>query len=427
MSGGGGAPWTPPAPTSGGLRAIVRENRSFRLLWIGSLVSLFGDWFNTLAIFALVERLTPSPLAIGAVLAIKLFGLAVASVPGGLLADRVDRKRLMIAMDLSRALVVLGFLVVDTAEELPLLYALVLAQTTLGAAFDPAFRASLPNVVAKADLLGANTIFGTTWSVLLAVGAAVGGLATAGLGAEAVFGLDSATYLVSAWCVSQVALPRGAKRAPRGPLLVVAARDVREGWSYLVRHRAVGRVALAKVAWEVGGGALVYALTQIGSAMTPLSPSIGIGVLYAARGVGTGIGPLVARRVFTDERRWPVVMGACVVLSGAGYLLGGLVGWTAAMVPFVVVAHAGSGANWVLSLVWLQARVPDEVRGRVFGSEMVMVAGLEGLSTLTAAVLLETGRVGLAPAVFLFGGLQVAVGALWLVTIRRSAAMREAP
>ncbi|TNF27617.1 MAG: MFS transporter [Deltaproteobacteria bacterium] len=408
------------AGTAAGYRELLRDNHAVRWLWLGSAVSLFGDWFDTMAIYALVERLTGSPLALGLVFAIKLLGYAAFGLPGGLLADRVDRKRLMIVADVARAVIVLGFIFVESAEDLPLLYVLMTLQVGFGATFDPAHRASLPNITTPRELLTANALLAATWSALLAIGAALGGLATAGLGTDAVFALDAGTYLFSAYAIRRVAIPFTPPPAVHANLAVAAARELRAGWRYLLHHRDLARIALAKTSWAVGGAALVYFLTQAGPRLTPEDAALGIGLLFSARGVGTGIGPIIARRWFTDVRAWPRILGWCVVASGVAYGLVGVMGWDFAIFVPIVVAHAGSGANWVLSTQILQEHVEDGFRGRVFGAEMVVLMAVEAAITLLAAALLEAGVFDLRDGFLLFAGIQLLCGVAWVVRPPRS-------
>lgn len=232
---------------------LLASNRDFRRVWLGSVVSLFGDWFNTIALFTLIGTLTDSPLAVGGVLATKMIAFATCSPIAGIVADRFDRRRLMIASDLLRALIVLLFLFVRDAEHVPLAYVLIYLQIAVGSVFRPAKSASVPNIVRPDQLLTANTIMSATWSTLLALGAALGGLATAALGVEAIFLIDAASYLLSAallWGASFETPPP--KRSERG-IVATAWADLRAGWSYLIRVPAVGRMALAKATWAVGG------------------------------------------------------------------------------------------------------------------------------------------------------------------------------
>jgi MFS family permease len=411
----------PPDPaTQAGYRELLRGNRNFRLLWLGTVISLFGDWFNTIALYALVTVLTGSPLAVGLVEALKLSGFAIASIPAGILADRFDRRRLMIVADLLRAALVPCFLLIESVGDLPLLYALIVGQIALGALFDPAFRALMPNLVTQRELLTANTLLSATWSTLLAVGASVGGIAAAGLGLDAVFVIDAATYLLSAVCIALIHTPRRAPApgpwVPRHPFRA-AWLDLVEGIGWLRQRADVLKLSLAKTAWALGGAALVYFLTQLGPRMTPGDPALGIGLLYAARGLGTGIGPILGRAVFRDRRVWATVAALAVGVSGLMYALVGAVGTSFLLVVPLVIAHAASGANWVFSTVLLQEQVPDHVRGRVFSVEMMILTTLEAIIILAAAALLEDGAFTLTAAFLVFGGLQTLSGlgyAWWL-------------
>ena len=401
------------AAESAGYSEVLRGNRSFRLLWLGTTISLFGDWFNTITLYALVTRLTGSPLAVGLVEFLKLGGFAAASIPAGLLADRIDRRWLMIGADFARAVLVLGFLFVDSVSDLPLLYVLIAMQVALGAVFEPANRALLPTLVSPRELLTANAILSATWSTILAVGAAVGGLVTAAIGSDAVFVIDSLTYLASAGCLLAIRMP---VRAPLGRLRVrptmlvmTAYADLREGFRYLRAHRLVARLALAKTAWALGGAALVYFLTQLGPRITPADPALGIGVLYSLRGLGTGIGPILARR-HIPRHAWTRMIGLLIACSGAFYIMVGILPVTFVVLVPIVLAHAGSGANWVLSTVLLQELVPDHVRGRVFAAELMVLMGLEALVVLGAAAILEAGLLDLATAFIVFAALQLVTG-----------------
>lgn len=414
----GPPPPLPAAAPQAGYAELVRTNPNFRRLWAGGVVSLFGDWFNTIAIFRLVETLTGSPLALGAVFITKMVPLALASPVAGLIVDRFNRRRVMIAADLARAVIVLGFLFVGDATDVWMIYALTALQVTVSAVFNPAKSASLPNVTTERELLTANALMSVTWSVMLALGAAVGGVAVEALGPKAVFVLDSATYLLSAWFIGRAVIPQDTEEAaPTSTPVRDGLRRIVEGWRRLREVPRVGRIALAKAAWGLGGGAPVFLIVLLGEALMPLQPALGIGILYSARGVGTGIGPVVARAVFRDERAWPAVLGGCIVLSGLGYVAVSLAGGIGGVAAFVLLAHAASGANWVLSTVLLQKRTEDRFRGRVFATDWLLVTLVESVSVLVAAVLLEAGVASLATVIGAFAAVQVLCGIGWLLVV----------
>jgi MFS family permease len=409
-----------PGPQAGYLE-LVRSNTQFRRLWLGNIVSHLGDWFNTIALYSLIVELTGSPLALGAVFIAKMLPWAIVSPLAGLIADRLNRRRLMIASDLLRAVVVLGFLVVDEPGEVPLLFALTALQVVMGSVFLPAHNASIPNVTTPRELLTANALMSATWSTMLAVGAALGGLAAEAFGYRVVFLIDSASYVVSAWFIYRTAIPQRTDAPARGPLVATAVREVLDGWRHLRTHPSIQRIALVKSTWAVFGGGLVYMLALLGDRVAPGAVAAGIGVLFMARGIGTGIGPIVARNVFKDRRQWVAMMGGCIVFSGLCYEAIGFVGWSPALVVVIIIlvmlAHSTSGANWVLATVLLQERTEDRFRGRVFATEWLLVMLADTLSILTASLLLEQGILDLRMGVRVFAAGQVLMGVLWLVVI----------
>ena len=456
---------------------LVRDNVNFRRLWTGNLISLLGDWFNTIALYTLVVDLTGSPLALGAVFITKMLPWAIAAPLAGVIVDRFNRRQLMIGTDIARAVVVLGFLLIDEPGDVPWLYVLLTAQVVIGAVFQPAKSASLPNITTPRELLTANALMSATWSTMLAVGAALGGLATEALGTTAVFWIDSATYVVSAVFIYGTTIPQDTEPGKQS-LFRAAAREIIEGWQHLRTHPRIGRIAFAKATWAVGGGALVYMLALLGDRMAPGALAAGIGVLFMARGIGTGIGPIVVRALFTDRTQWPAVIGGAIVFCGLCYGVIAFVPWASTTTSIVLVcalvvaahaaleagdyrearsliagmrafediraeegngtnvtgvkaalgalghvcalvgaAPAASGGNWVLSSTMLQKRTNDRYRGRVFSTDWLLVLATESASIFVASLLLEAGWIDLVGSFQLFAGLQVACGVLWWLII----------
>ena len=397
-----------------GYRELLAGNTNYRRIWFGEVASWFGDWFNAIALYTLVRELTGSPLALGLVFLTKMVPFAVASPLAGLLVDRFNRRRLMIAADLLRAVVVLGFLLVHEASDLYLIYGLTGVQVILTAVFIPARSASIPNVTTDGELLTANALSAATWSTLLAVGAALGGVATDWFGVRVVFVLDSLSYLVSAAFLWRATIPQETELGSSVGSVKAALGDIAKGWRYLWEHRPVGRMALGKSSWSLGGGALVYMLALLGEVVMPGSPALGIGLLYGLRGLGTGIGPVAVRSWLPDEKRWPLMMGIGIVISGLCYVAVGIVPWLLATAVLVVLAHAPSGANWVASTVLLQKRTVDSYRGRVFSAEWLAVTVADSVSILTASLLLESGLISLRTGILIFAVVQILCGTLWI-------------
>ncbi len=406
---------------------LIRGNVDFRRLWLGNVVSLFGDWFNTIALYSLVLSLSGSEFALGAVFITKMLPMALASPIAGLIVDRLDRRKVMIAADLLRATIVLGFLFIDEPGEVYWVYLITAAQVIVASVFQPAQSSSIPNLVSRSELVTANTILSATWSILLTVGAAVGGVAADMLGLKAVFVIDSLTYLVSAWFIYRTQIPQHTvsmdlgtipgKRPSLFRLLQRATADVLAGWQRMRKRPQVGRMALAKATWGLAGGGLVYMLTLMGEEISPQRQAMAIGLLFAARGFGTGLGPVLARAWFRDTTTWPALMGFCMVFSGAAYGVVGSLTSTFWVILPVMLAHTTSGANWVLSTVLLQERSEDRFRGRIFATEWLLFFLVDAASILVASLVLEFSGFSLSQVVLGFAFLQVLSGVWWLYRV----------
>lgn len=400
-----------------GYLELIRSNVNFRRLWLGTLVSQLGDWFNTIALYSLIDTLTGSPLAMGGVFLFKFLPWALASPLAGVFVDRYNRRQVMIFSDLLRAVVVLGFLLIDDRSQVYLVFVLIALQVILGSVFLPAKGASIPNITAPHELLTANALSAATWSVMLALGAGLGGLATEFLGTDTVFVLDSLTYVVSAIFIYRTAIPQDTDRSTGEPIIRTAYNKIAEGWAYMRRDLGVGRIALAKATWAVGGGATVYMLTLLGQEVLPNAEAAGIGALFFARGLGTGVGPVIAKSLIKDQRYWPAVLGLSVVVSGLFYLIVGYISWVWMIVIAVVFAHAASGANWVLATVLLQQRAVDRLRGRVFATEWLLILVTQSVSILIASALLEMEIVTLKTCFIVFALIQIVSGAIWVTVV----------
>ena len=326
----------------------------------------------------------------------------------------------MIWADLIRAVMVLGFLLVQDASDLWLLYLLSTLQVVLGAIFVPARSASVPNITSKRELLTANALMAATWSVLLAVGAALGGFATAWLGEEAVFIIDSISYFISAWFIWRTAIPQDKLVTRAGNILKQAYQQIADGYSYMRRNPLVGRIAFAKMNWGIGGGALVYMLALLGAELKPEQAAIGMGILFSARGLGTGVGPILARVLFKDQTKWTLLLGCTVIFSGCFYIMTSLIPWTYSILVIGVLvffAHAASGVNWVFSTVLVQQRSEDVYRGRIFSTEWLLVTLVDSLGILMSSLLLEYFDWNLKQAFLLFAIVQILSGLGWLVYV----------
>ena len=363
----------------------TKKNKNYRRLWAAQAISNFGDWFGLLALYALIGTYSDSEFLLGLIIVVKMLSLAVFSPLAGYITDRFNRRKLMILCDILRAIAVLGILFVQTESMLWLAFVLTSFQMMISAIFEPAKTASIPNVASKEDLVNANIISTATWSIIFTSGMAIGGFATELLGIKTVLILDAGTYLLSSWFIYKAVIPQTEmteeeKEKTKNPLVGII-----DGAKYLIENPQVLRPSIAKGTSSSFLGGLVYMLIIISEEILMMG-SIGLGLLYAARGFGTGIGPIIGRRLFRDEKDWVMVMGIAIFTSGVMYVMVGFADAIWVMILFVLLAHTASGANWVKSTVLLQKRTIDVFRGRVFSTEWLLFTIMNSISVICASL-----------------------------------------
>jgi len=403
---------------------LIRNNLEFRKLWVGQIISLLGDWFNLIASASLVAMLTESGFAVGSLFVIRLLAPFMVSPVAGVVADHFDRKWILIICDIIRAVVVLGFLLVRTPEHVWLLYSLTAFQLAVSGFFYPARTALLPDLVSKKELGAANALSSSTWSVMLALGAALGGIVSGFLGIHWAFLIDSATFLLSALVIVRIRAPRKPRTGDSMKTFGDGLGQYLEGLSYLVSHKEVLVVSLHKAALGMILG-LGFDIVQVAATeevfVIGIGGGVALGLLFSVEGGGTGIGPIVARYFTGDKER---NLSLAIVL---GYLLGGL--GLAVFAPLfdfysalfgMFVRGLGSGMVWVFSTQLLLMRVPSEVRGRVFATEFALYTLAGALGAVMIGTLLDTG-LGISGTAWLLAGLTLIPAGLWLVWIVKAA------
>lgn len=384
---------------------LLRRNRSFRLLWLGQVVSQMGDWFNTIALYTIILQLTGSGRDVGLLLVARFVPSFFFGPIAGVVADRFSRQKIMIVSDLLRALVVLGFLFVRSADQLWLVYVLTVLQLGLSTFFEPAKTAAIPSIVEDRELVPANAISSVTWSAMLTIGAAVGGVITAGFGTDVAFILDGGTYLLSAALIASIRVPKRKKRERQKISLsrLLGIGETIEGIKYVIERPRVLAMLLVKPAWGIGGGILTL-LAVFGERIFPVGKSAagGIGVLFAARGIGTAVGPIVARRLAGEGvKRMQASIGIAFLIGGAFYIAFGAA--TSFVFALIVlgIAHCGGSILWVFSTVMLQRTVVDHFRGRVFAAELALLTLTMAASNYATGELLD--RFGIHPRIVTIG------------------------
>jgi MFS family permease len=413
---------SPPTYEPVGYIDLLRRNRAFRQLWLGQVVSQMGDWFDTIALYTIILNLTGSGRDVGLLLVARFVPSFLFGPLSGVVADRFSRQKIMIVSDLLRAVVVLGFLFVRRADQLWIVYVLTVFQLALSTFFEPAKTAAIPSIVEERELVAANAISSVTWSVMLTLGAAIGGVITGWFGTNVAFILDAATYLLSAALIASIRVQKRRKRERQKLTFgrALGITETIEGIRYVKDRPRVLAFLLVKPAWGLGGGILTL-LAVFGERIFPVgkSAATGIGVLFAARGIGTAVGPIVARRIAGEgEKRMQASIGISFIIAGVFYMAFGSA--TSFVFALIVlgIAHCGGSILWVFSTVILQRAVEDNFRGRVFAAELAFMTLTMAASNYTTGELLDRFQISPRLVTIGIGIFFLMPGLAWFLTQR---------
>lgn len=392
---------------------LIRENRDFRQLWIAAVISMLGEWFNTIALFFLILEYTGSEFLLGMLFTVRMAGFAILQPFIGLLADRYNRKTLMVVSNLLQAVFALCFLLVNDSSDIVWMIGLSGLMMVLHGVYMTAERAALPNVVSEEDLATANALDAASWSTALCIGAMLGGVVVSIWGTDAAFIVDSLTFLVGTLFLVNLTIPQTIDESMKGPWLSTGLQNIKSGWRRIRSQPALFRIVFAKASWNIAGGGLagVY-LVLMGADVQGFGAAFGFGLFFFARGVGTGLGPILARAFLKNEEAWPSLVGYLIIVSGLVYFLVGISVSYALWITviLVILAHSASGANWVLSTVMMQQWVEDEVRGRVFSADMLILSVAFSTSTSVAGYLMENTDLGIQNGIMMFATVMVLSG-----------------
>ena len=398
--------------------SLLRRNPDFRNLYLASIISFGGDWFTWVAIASLVLELTGSAMTLALSVVAQELPFFLISPIGGMLADRLDRRKIMVVTDLLRAVLCLGFLLVGSTDTLWIAFIILGAISGLAAIFDPASSAAVPNLVDEEDLSTANTLAGSAWGTMLAVGAAIGGLVVATVGRDVAFIVDAVSFAASAALLWRI---RGSLSQERDheehPGLIEATRET---FAYSREDHRVLAFLSVKGGFGLAGGVIV--LISVFSVQEFGSGDGGIGLLMAARGIGALVGPFVGRwYAGPDDRRLFPAIGIALAVFGVSYAALGLAPGLAAGAFAIFMAHLGGGTQWALSTYGLQRTTDDHIRGRVFAFDYALITLSFTISSILAGVCAEA--FGPRPTAVGLGFIAVCWSAVWwraTRTVRRT-------
>ncbi len=394
---------------------VLRDNRELRLLFVAQNLSFIGDWFTFVALAGLVQDITGSKFLVSLLLVAFSLPSFLASPIGGPVADRYDRRKVLIVVSILQAIAAASFLLIGDSR----IWIAFVAQSSIAAlaAFvRPALEAAIPNLARDPDeLRQANALFGSSWGVMLAVGAGIGGIFSQVFGRQAAFIADIATFIVAAGLIALVTRPMQEQRAANHSKRIRPISDMQEALHLAKSDHVIMSLLMSKMTFAVGAG--VVSQLAVFAADSFNRGDAGRGIMLGLRGLGSALGPLLAARfVKNDLSKVILVCGIAGLGFAGGYL-------AAAASPIFILAcvcigfaHLGGGAQWTLSTYGLQVRCPDEMRGRVLAGDFALITLSLGLSSLLAGVVSE--YIGARGTIAVFALLAVLASLIYLFATR---------
>jgi len=358
-------------------REVLKE-RNFFLLWVGQIISQFGDRLNLMALIALVHSRAPgSAFELAKFLSLTMIPAFIVSPIAGAFVDRWNRKRTMITCDILRGLLVLTIPVALLAlkPSFPI-YTAVFLMFSVSCFFLPARLSIIPDLVSDDKLLAANSLFNVTGMIGAITGVGVGGLLIELSGIKGGLYLNSAVYFSSAIAISFIV---GKKHYIDSRLdsikikeLIKTSlfREIKDGLNYLREHRDVKFVFNILFILMAGAGAsFAVAVVFIQEAMGSVTRDLSLLVLFL--GGGFFVGSLLYGR-FGHNIPKPKTIFACLILSGSTmFIFTFLLKWTRsfgfvsimATILGTAIAPIGISANTLIHEV-----ISEHMRGRIFSS-----------------------------------------------------------
>ncbi len=356
---------------------LLKANRNYRWTWSGQIVSEIGDHFNNVAVFSLALATTHSGLVVTGIMLSRAIPAVMAGPVAGVLLDRLDRKRVMIASDLVRAVVALGFILATPRHDTWLLY-LLSALLMFASPFFTSGRSSiLPTIANKEELHTANSLTQTTQWMTLTIGSLLGGTTIGPFGYKWAFAFNALSFLFSAACISRLRVERGSFRVERTALaedkVVRPWHEYTEGLRYMRASPLILGLALVGIGWASGGGAAQILFSLFGELVFNRGPA-GIGYLWGAAGIGLLVGGTFAhwlgKRLSFDAYKRTISI--CYVIHGGSYVIFSQMRDFQMALLFLAISRAAVAVSSVLNMSQLLRHVSNEFRGRVFATMETM-------------------------------------------------------
>ncbi|HEX8197930.1 MAG TPA: MFS transporter [Pyrinomonadaceae bacterium] len=374
---------------------LISGKRDFRNLWLGQVVSELGNWFNFIAGLGLVRVVSgAAPDAAAIILVARTAPFALFMPLAGALVDRASRRTVMLVTDFARAVVALGFLFVNEPGDLWIAYLCSVILSLLTAFFEAAKNAAMPNVTGEEGLLAGNALMFSSRFLLMSVGAALGGAASAYFGYQIAFIINAVSFVVSAysiWLIPGEAM-HSQKQRPQIDLenrVGSVFSDMKDGWSFIKGHPLVLTIIGVNIIWAVGGGVINLIADRLGGVVFAgkdgWSADGAVAAIYTAGGFGLFVGMMLARRVgdFVERQKLVVpFIGWMLIFQGVLYAFAGYLPNLWLVMAVIVVSRVLLGVEYAVQETMLMRAIPDDLRGRVMTTDRAAEISVFSLSNL---------------------------------------------
>lgn len=382
---------------------LLRENPEFAKLWLAQVISLTGDWFNTVVLSALVADYSD-----GSGLAVSIFLMARFLPPlfvipiAGVFVDRFNRKHLLIGSTVLRAFIVPLFLLANSPDLLWLIYAVTIIQFVVSSIFEPGQSAIIPALTRSDDLVEANTLVSITWSVMLALGAVLGGVFAFVFGIEAALLADALTFLIAGYLLYLIKYDpvKGRKLAKEAGVDGFGIGDgndddeedtsFMEGLRYIRQSPQMLAALFIKFGISIGNVDTLMTIFATQIFVLGATGELSLGIMYSVFGVGAFIGPIMTNRIndgsVSRMRRLVIIGFVAIVL---GWLILGVSFVFAVACLAIFVRALGGSINWTYSTIIIQKTAPDAKLGRMFAVDFAGFQIATVVSTLIHGALID--------------------------------------
>lgn len=365
--------------------SVLTRNRDFRNLYLAELIVFGADWFVLVPLLVLLNEITHKGLWGGLVLGVDTGVIALLLPYAGTIADRFDRKHIMVVANLAALVAAIALFAVRGPAAGPIALLAIAAMAVSKAFYSPAASSAIPNLVDKPDLANAMAVSGTTWGTMAIVGSSLGGVLSAWLSPYACFGIVVIGLAAAATLTWGIRRPMQ-EVVPVEPRPAFAA--IKESLGYLKQRPSLLALVTVKSAVGVGNGVLT--VFPVIAATVYHVGAKEVGLMFGVRGLGVLVGPLLFRRVLNRPNWLLPGLSLSMAAYGVFYMTMAAAPWFWVGLACIFFAHLAGGGNWVMSAYAIQQRVPDELRGRINATDTMIAMLAVTVSQVVVSLFVDT-------------------------------------